>query len=104
MDGPKILISYSHDSDSTERALLGLSRVSARTASRRCWISTSTAPRRGVAAVDAQQLDAAAFVLVVCTETYYRRFRGFETGGTGKGVDWEAPSSRKRSTTLEAHR
>lgn len=35
------------------------------------------------------QLDAAAFVLVVCTETYYRRFRGHEEAGGGKGVDWE---------------
>jgi tetratricopeptide (TPR) repeat protein len=28
-------------------------------------------------------------VLVVCTETYYRRFRGHEVPGKGKGVDWE---------------
>jgi len=35
------------------------------------------------------QLDAASFVLVVCTETYYRRFRGHEEPGKGKGVDWE---------------
>jgi hypothetical protein len=35
------------------------------------------------------QLDAAAFVLVVCTETYYRRFRGHGEPGKGKGADWE---------------
>jgi hypothetical protein len=35
------------------------------------------------------QIDAASFVLVVCTETYYRRFRGHEERGMGKGVDWE---------------
>ncbi len=35
------------------------------------------------------QLDAADSVLVVCTETYYRRFRGHEVPGKGKGVDWE---------------
>jgi hypothetical protein len=35
------------------------------------------------------QLDEAAFVLVICTETYYRRFRGHEAPDTGKGVDWE---------------
>ena len=28
-------------------------------------------------------------VIVVCTETYYRRFRGHEEPGKGKGVDWE---------------
>jgi tetratricopeptide (TPR) repeat protein len=27
--------------------------------------------------------------LLVCTETYYRRFRGREEPGKGKGVDWE---------------
>jgi hypothetical protein len=35
------------------------------------------------------QLDAADYVLVVCTETYYRRFRGHEAPGKGKGVNWE---------------
>jgi len=27
--------------------------------------------------------------LVVCTQTYYRRFRGFEQPSQGKGADWE---------------
>ena len=35
------------------------------------------------------RLDEAAFVLVVCTETYYSRFRGHEQPDRGKGVDWE---------------
>ena len=35
------------------------------------------------------QLDEADFVLVICTETYYRRFRGHEVPGKGKGADWE---------------
>jgi hypothetical protein len=35
------------------------------------------------------KLDWADFVLLICTETYYRRFRGHEERGTGKGVDWE---------------
>jgi len=35
------------------------------------------------------KLDWADFVLLICTETYYRRFRGHEEPGTGKGVDWE---------------
>jgi hypothetical protein len=33
------------------------------------------------------RLDWADFVLVVCTETYYRCFRGQEE--PGKGADWE---------------
>ena len=35
------------------------------------------------------RLDQADFVLVVCAETYYRRFRGHEEPGKGKGADWE---------------
>ena len=34
-------------------------------------------------------LDAADSVLVVCTETYYRRFCGHALPNVGKGVDWE---------------
>ena len=33
------------------------------------------------------RLDWAAFVLVTCTETYYRRFRGHEEIGP-KGEEW----------------
>lgn len=35
------------------------------------------------------RLDEATHVLVVCTATYYRRFRGQEAPDVGKGVDWE---------------
>ena len=35
------------------------------------------------------RLDWAEFVLVVCTETYYRRFRGHEKPAIGRGADWE---------------
>src|SRR5208283_2343613 len=35
------------------------------------------------------RLDWADLVLVVCTETYYRRFGGKEPGDKGKGADWE---------------
>ena len=35
------------------------------------------------------QLESADFVLVVCTETYHRRFRLQEESAAGKGADWE---------------
>jgi hypothetical protein len=35
------------------------------------------------------ELDAAQFVLVVCTETYHRRFLGRGEPDRGKGADWE---------------
>ena len=44
-------------------------------------------PEERSAALD--RLDEAVFVLVACTETYYRRFRGHEEPDRGKGVDWE---------------
>jgi hypothetical protein len=34
-------------------------------------------------------LDEATHVILVCTETYYRRFRGHEQPPKGKGSDWE---------------
>ena len=36
-----------------------------------------------------RNLDAAQFVLMVCTETYRRRVRGEEEPGQGTGVRWE---------------
>jgi hypothetical protein len=33
-----------------------------------------------------------SFVLVICTETYHRRFQGREEPNKGKGVDWEGSS------------
>jgi len=35
------------------------------------------------------EVEQAAFVLVVCTETYHERFRGNTPPGTGRGVKWE---------------
>lgn len=35
-------------------------------------------------------LDRADFVLLICTEIYYRRVRGHEEAGKGLGVRWEA--------------
>jgi hypothetical protein len=36
-----------------------------------------------------RQIEEADFVLVVCTETYMRRFRGVEEPGRGLGGSWE---------------
>jgi TIR domain len=35
------------------------------------------------------RLEWADFVLVVCSEVYYQRFRGKAGQSTGKGADWE---------------
>jgi hypothetical protein len=86
----KVFISYSHDSDEHRDRVLGLSeRLRADGIETLLDQYVNGAPAGGWPRWMLNQLDAAAFVLVVCTETYYRRFRGFETGGKGKGVDWE---------------
>ena len=85
-----VFISYSHDSQAHKEVVLGLSERL-----RRDGIETRL--DQYVEGTPAQtwprwmldQLDWAEFVLVICTETYYRRFRGHEVPGKGKGVDWE---------------
>lgn len=85
-----VFISYSHDSDEHREQVLGLSERL-----RHDGIETlldqyvNGSPLQGWPRWMLNQLDAADFVIVVCTETYYRRFRGHEEPGKGKGVDWE---------------
>src|SRR5437667_456356 len=86
----KVFVSYSHDSDEHRDRVLGLSERL-----RDDGIETlldryvNGTPAEGWPRWMLNQLDDAKFVLVVCTETYYRRFRGHEVPGKGKGADWE---------------
>ncbi|WP_292994095.1 SEFIR domain-containing protein [Nitrosomonas sp.] len=87
----KVFISYSHDSDEHREWVLGLSERL-----RQDGIVTildryveNGSPPKGWPLWMLDSLDEAPHVLCVCTETYYRRFRGFEVPGKGKGVDWE---------------
>ena len=90
MSATTVFISYSHDSDEHRKRVLALSERL-----REDGIETlldqyvNGAPPEGWPRWMMNQLDAADYVLVVCTETYYQRFRGFEVAGRGKGVDWE---------------
>ena len=86
----RVFISYSHDSAAHRDQVLALSERL-----RQDGIDTlldryiEGSPVQGWPRWMLDQLDAADSVLVVCTETYYRRFRGHEVPGVGKGVDWE---------------
>jgi hypothetical protein len=90
MSAKTVFISYSHDSDIHRERVLGLSERL-----RDDGIETlldqyvNGSPSGGWPRWMLDQLDAADSVLVVCTETYYRRFRGHEEPDKGKGVDWE---------------
>src|SRR6185369_16866371 len=63
---PKVFLSYSHDSaEHKDRVLAVCDRLRA------------------------NRVEKADFVLVVCTGTYERRFRGAEEPGRGLGGQWE---------------
>jgi tetratricopeptide (TPR) repeat protein len=90
MSNPIVFISYSHDSDDHREQVLALSeRLRSDGVETRLDQYLNGAPKEGWPRWMLNQLDEASFVLVICTETYYRRFRGKEEQGKGKGVDWE---------------
>jgi hypothetical protein len=90
MTNPIVFISYSHDSDAHRQRVLDLSERLRRDGYETLldrYVPGS--PPEGWPRWMLNQLDEATHVLVVCTATYYRRFRGREAPGVGKGVDWE---------------
>ena len=90
MDEITVFISYSHDSDEHRKKVLALSeRLRADGINTLLDQYLNGSPKQGWPRWMLDQLDAANCVLVICTETYYRRFRGHEVPGKGKGVDWE---------------
>ncbi|HEX7722035.1 MAG TPA: SEFIR domain-containing protein [Pyrinomonadaceae bacterium] len=85
-----VFISYSHDSDEHKQRVLGLSeRLRADGIETLLDQYVSGSPSEGWPRWMLNQLDLADSVLLICTETYYRRFRGHEKPNKGKGVDWE---------------
>ncbi|SDZ74769.1 SEFIR domain-containing protein [Thiothrix caldifontis] len=85
----RVFISYSHDSDAHRDFVRGLSdRL--RTDGLECLIDQyiNGFPPEGWQCWMENQIEAADFVLLVCTETYLRRYRKQETEG-GRGVTFE---------------
>lgn len=85
-----IFISYSHDSDAHKEKVLSFSerlRKEGFETSLDQYINGT--PAEGWPRWMLDQLENASFVLAICTETYYRRFRGHEKPGVGKGGDYE---------------
>lgn len=89
-DVPQVFISYSHDSDEHGRAVLALAK---RLIDNGVWCELDQfvdgTPPEGWPRWMHRALEKADRVLVVCTETYKRRFEGKEDPGKGKGADWE---------------
>lgn len=89
-ESPRVFISYSHDSDAHRRRVLALAerfREDGIDADLDQYVK-GTPPEKWPRWM-LNRLDWADFVLLVCTPTYYRRFRGHEEPGKGLGVDWE---------------
>jgi hypothetical protein len=89
-DNIRVFISYSHDSPEHAQRVLALSerlRNDGIDAHVDQYINGT--PLGGWARWMLDEVEKADFVLLVCTETYYRRFRGHEEPNKGKGADWE---------------
>jgi len=85
----RTFLSYSHDSPSHRQRVLELANQ-LRADGVDCWIDRfDPAPADGWPRWMQQQLEQASFVMLVCTETYRRRFDGQEETGKGLGVNWE---------------
>lgn len=85
----KVFISYSHDSDAHGNRVLELSNR-LREDGVDCHIDLyEESPPEGWPRWCDRQVREADFVLVACTQTYLRRFRGEEEQGKGLGGTWE---------------
>jgi tetratricopeptide (TPR) repeat protein len=87
---PRVFISYSHDSaEHKECALRFAQRLRKDRIDAQLDQYVGGRPAGGWPRWMLDKLDWADFVLLICTETYHRRFRGHEQSDMGKGVDWE---------------
>src|SRR5258708_6956872 len=87
---PRVFISYSHDSTQHKDLVLRFAeRLRKDGIDAQIDQYVKGRPPGGWPRWMLDKLDWAEFVLLACTETYYRRFRGHEEPAKGKGVDWE---------------
>lgn len=85
---PRVFISYSHETDEQMDRVLQLSEQLRRDGIDSRIDLYEQAPAKGWPQWVLQQVRESDFVLVVCTETYRRRFDG-QVEGIGKGVAFE---------------
>lgn len=87
---PVVFISYSHDTPEHKDAVLALSqRLREDGIDARIDQYVKGTPEEKWPRWMLNQIDDAKYGLVICTPTYYRRFRGKDAPGKGKGADWE---------------
>ncbi len=86
----QVFISYSHDSESHREVVLQLAqKLRSQGVNVVLDRYVNGAPSQGWPRWMLDELESSTHVLCVCTPTYYRRFRGHEQQGKGKGVTWE---------------
>jgi SEFIR domain-containing protein len=92
---PKVFISYSHDTVEHQERVLGLADRLRADGIDAEIDQYNASPPEGWPLWCERQIEAADFVLMVCTETYHRRVKGDEERGKGLGVVWEAGIMRQ---------
>jgi tetratricopeptide (TPR) repeat protein len=90
MESPTVFISYSHDSPEHEAKVLALANRLRADGIDAVLDQYESFPPEGWDLWGQRQIQAARFVLVVCTATYRRRFDGEEEPGKGLGAASEA--------------
>ncbi|HYF93438.1 MAG TPA: SEFIR domain-containing protein [Symbiobacteriaceae bacterium] len=85
----KAFVSYSHDSQEHEDAVLALADRLRREGIDCNLDQYEEAPVEGWPRWMVNQVEWADYVLIVCTEKYERRFRGREAPNKGLGASWE---------------
>lgn len=85
----RVFVSYSHDSPAHKDRVLALCDRLRHDGVDADLDQYVEAPPEGWPRWTLRQIEAADFVLVVCTETYRRRFDGAEETGRGLGAIWE---------------
>jgi hypothetical protein len=90
MHHPRVFVSYSHDDAAHRKRILGVvERLRNDGFETMIDQYVEGTPQQGWPRWMLNQIDWADYVILVCTEIYYRRFRGMEEPGAGRGVDWE---------------
>ena len=86
---PRVLISYSHDPARHADSVLELANR-LRQDGVDAWLDRfEPYPEMGWLRWMQQEIERADFVVLVCTETYRRRFEGQDDDAQGRGISWE---------------
>jgi hypothetical protein len=85
----RVFISYTHESEQHRARVLRLANQ-LRVDGIDAWIDRFSAPPpEGWSRWMERQFEAARWIVLVCTEAYWRRFNHQEEEGKGRGVTWE---------------